>query len=64
MCPWIKHWKHNTKHWSWKSWIEVENTDTAVNGPLPPSNASVHEMLFTCAPLTCPGNVAEKEDTY
>jgi hypothetical protein len=57
MCPWIK-------HWSWKSWIEVKNTDTAVTGPLPPSNASVRETLFTCVPLTYEGNVAGKEDIY
>jgi len=43
---------------------EVENTDTAVTGPLTPSNASLHETLFMCAPLTCEGNVAEKEDIY
>jgi hypothetical protein len=42
----------------------VENTDTAVTGLLLPSNASVHEMLFMCAPLTCEGNVAEMEDIY
>jgi hypothetical protein len=57
MCPWIK-------HWSWKSWIEMDNADTAVTGPLLPSDASVHEILFTCAPLTCEGNVAEKKDIY
>ena len=61
MCPWIKQWKDNTKHCRWKSWIEVENTDTVVTEPLPPSQ---HEMLFTCAALTCEGNVAEKEDIY
>jgi len=64
MCPWIKHWKHYTKHWSWKSWREVENTDTTLTGPLPPSYASVHETLFTCAPLTCEGNMAEKEGDH
>ena len=42
----------------------MESTDTTVTGPLPPSNASVHETLFTRAPLTCEGNVAEKEDIY
>jgi hypothetical protein len=62
MCPWVKSWQYKAKQWSWKSWIEVENTDRAVSGPLRPLNASVNETSFIYGTLTCEGNMAQKED--